>query len=49
MATIFDCQGPTCIEAFLETGVCSLVAIFSVNGFRIIFRDRNKLLSRLNK
>lgn len=49
MATIFDCNGPNCVEAFIETGICVVASLFSINGFRIIFRDRNKLLSRLNK
>lgn len=49
MATLLSCNGPNCIESFLEAAIATTAAISSINGFRIIFRDRNKLLTRLNK
>ncbi|CAD8163185.1 unnamed protein product [Paramecium octaurelia] len=49
MATLFQCDGANCIEAFLEVAVSTTTSIMAINGFRIIFRDRNKLLSKLNK
>ncbi|KAM3146394.1 hypothetical protein pb186bvf_001363 [Paramecium bursaria] len=49
MSTLIQCLEETCIETFIEASIATLGAILSVNGFRIIFRDRNKLLNRLNK
>ena len=49
MSTLISCLEETCIETFIEASIATLGAILSVNGFRIIFRDRNKLLNRLNK
>lgn len=49
MATIFDCDGSSCIEAGVETAVAFLGAFFFLRAFRVIIKDRNNILNRINK
>ena len=49
MSTIFDCEKESCVEAFLETVISAAGAILCIGGFKIIIKDRNNLLNRVNK
>jgi len=49
MATLIDCIDFTCGEALIETTIAGTGAVAFVLGFKIISKDRNNLLTRINK
>jgi hypothetical protein len=49
MATLIDCIDFTCGEALLESIIAGTGAVAFVLGFKIIIKDRNNLLTRINK
>jgi hypothetical protein len=49
MSTLFDCSENGCFEALLETLVTGITSVMYLRGFRIISKDRNNILNRINK
>lgn len=49
MSTLFDCNENSCFEALLETLITGVTSVMYMRGFRIITKDRNNILNRINK